>query len=158
MTSINFEINFSFLIKPFYLQDLKVKTKVGIFWKRKMLYMWNYSSYGEVSLPVYTFSPGWNFILGWTHPGMKKILFTCKFHLGMKWVEFHPGMKFNLKENLPWSMKTYNKIYHFFSIIEIRSLICQTISFLEKELCSSFSSANFLSKAFPDMVLRNRAN
>ena len=35
-----------------------------------------------------------------SHPGMKKILFTR---------EFHPGMKFNLKENLPLRMmKTYN--------------------------------------------------
>ena len=43
-----------------------------------------------------------------TRPSMKKFLFTG---------EFHPGMKFNLKENLPLSMKTYNKTYHF-------SLIC----------------------------------
>ena len=42
-----------------------------------------------------------------SHPGMKKFLFTRKFHPGMKRVEFHPGMKFNLKENLPLSiMKT----------------------------------------------------
>ena len=27
--------------------------------------------------------------------------------------EFHPGMKFNLKENLPLSMKTYKKKYRF---------------------------------------------
>ena len=47
-----------------------------------------------------------------SHPGMKKFLFTREFHSGMKRVEFHPGMKFNLKENLPLSMKTYNKIYH----------------------------------------------
>ena len=52
-----------------------------------------------------------------TRPGMKKFLFTREFHPGMKRVEFHPGMKFNLKENLPLSMKTYNKAYHF-------SLIC----------------------------------
>ena len=58
-----------------------------------------------------------------SHPGMKKFLITREFHTGMKHVEFHRGMKFNLKENLPLSMKTY-KIYHFFSIIEIRSLIC----------------------------------
>ena len=43
---------------------------------------------------------------------LKKFLFTREFHPGMKRVEFHPGMKFNLKENLPLSMKTYNKIYH----------------------------------------------
>ena len=36
-------------------------------------------------------------------PRMKKFLFTR---------EFHPRMKFNLKENLPLSMKTYIKIYH----------------------------------------------
>ena len=35
-----------------------------------------------------------------SHPGMKKILLTREFHLGMKRVAFHPGMKFNLKENL----------------------------------------------------------
>ena len=60
-----------------------------------------------------------------TRHGMKKFLFTREFHPGMKRVEFHPGMKFNLKENLPLSMmKTYNKNSHFFSIIEIRGLIC----------------------------------
>ena len=31
-----------------------------------------------------------------TRLGMKKILFTREFHSGMKRVEFHPGMKFNL--------------------------------------------------------------
>ena len=61
-----------------------------------------------------------------SHPEMKKILFTREFHPGMKRVEFHTGMKFDLKENLPLSMmKTYNKISHFFSIIEIRSLMCK---------------------------------
>ena len=62
---------------------------------------------------------------------MKKFLFTREFHPGKKRVEFHSGMKFNLKENLPLSMiKTYNKISQFFSIIKIRSLICkkQTIN------------------------------
>ena len=48
-----------------------------------------------------------------TRPGMKKFLFTRELHPGMKRVEFHSGMKFSLKENLPLSMKTYNKIYHF---------------------------------------------
>ena len=49
-----------------------------------------------------------------TCPGMKKFLFTREFYPGMKRVEFHPGMKFNLKENIyENSMKTYNKIYHF---------------------------------------------
>ena len=36
-----------------------------------------------------------------SHPGMKKILFTREIHPGMKQVGFNPGMKFNLKENLP---------------------------------------------------------
>ena len=49
-----------------------------------------------------------------SHPGMKKFLFTREFHPEMKWVEFHSGMKFNLKENLPLSMKKYNKIYHWY--------------------------------------------
>ena len=48
-----------------------------------------------------------------SHPRMKKFLFTREFHPRMKREEFHPGMKFNLKENLPLSVKTYNKIYHF---------------------------------------------
>ena len=49
-----------------------------------------------------------------SHPRTKKYLLTR---------EFHPGMKFDLKENLPLNMmKTYNKISHFFSIIEIRNL------------------------------------
>ena len=56
--------------------------------------------------------PRRNLIPDETRPGMKKFLFTREFHPGMKRVEFHPGMKFNLKENLPLSMKTYNKIYH----------------------------------------------
>ena len=43
----------------------------------------------------------------------QKILFPRTFHPRMKQGEFHPGMKFNLKENIPLSMKTYNKIYHF---------------------------------------------
>ena len=49
----------------------------------------------------------------------EKFLFTSEFYPWMKRVEFHPGIKFNLKENFPLSMKTYNKIYHF-------SLICLT--------------------------------
>ena len=56
-----------------------------------------------------------------TLPGMKKFIFTREFHPGIKRVEFHPGIKFNLKENLPLSMM---KNLSFFSIIEIRSLIC----------------------------------
>ena len=47
-----------------------------------------------------------------TRSGMKKFLFTRQFYPRMKRVEFHPGMKFNLKGNLPLSMKTYNEIYH----------------------------------------------
>ena len=41
-----------------------------------------------------------------SHPRMKKSLFTREFHPRMKQVEFHAGMKLNLKENLPLSMKT----------------------------------------------------
>ena len=48
-----------------------------------------------------------------SHAGMKKFLFTCQFHPGMKRVEFHPGMNLNLNENLPLSMKTYKKNYYF---------------------------------------------
>ena len=55
---------------------------------------------------------------------MKKILFTREFYSGMKRIEFYPEMKFNLNENHPLRVKTYNKIHYFFSIIEIRSLIC----------------------------------
>ena len=47
-------------------------------------------------------------------PRMKKVLFTREFHPGMKRVEFHPWMKFYLKENLPLSMKTYNEIYNWY--------------------------------------------
>ena len=54
-----------------------------------------------------------------SHPEMKKILFTREFHPGMKRVEFHTGMKFDLKENLPLSMmKTYNKISHFSQLLK----------------------------------------
>ena len=59
-----------------------------------------------------------------TRPGIKKFLFTREFHPGMKRVEFDPRMKFSLKENLRLSMKTYNKTYHFSTILGIRSLIC----------------------------------
>ena len=48
-----------------------------------------------------------------SHPGMKKFLFTCEFHPGMKRVEFHPGMKFKLKKNLP-----YNKISHISQLLK----------------------------------------
>ena len=42
-----------------------------------------------------------------SHHGMKKFMFRSEFHPGMKRVELHLGMKFNLKENLPLSiMKT----------------------------------------------------
>ena len=47
-----------------------------------------------------------------TRPGMKKFLFTRESHPGMKRVEFDPGMKFNFKENLPLSKKTYNEIHN----------------------------------------------
>ena len=60
-----------------------------------------------------------------TCPGMKKFLFTREFHPAMKQVEFHPGMKFNLKENLPLSMKNMMKF-----ITDM--LKHQTITFLEK--------------------------
>ena len=56
---------------------------------------------------------------------MKKFLFTREFHPTMKQVEFHPGMKFNLKENLPLSMKNMMKF-----ITDM--LKHQTITFLEK--------------------------
>ena len=49
-----------------------------------------------------------------SHPGMRKFLFTREFHPEMKRVEFHLRMKFNFKENLPLSMKTYNKISHWY--------------------------------------------
>ena len=42
-----------------------------------------------------------------TCPGMKKFLCTHEFYPGMKQLEFHPRMKFNLKENL-LSRKTQN--------------------------------------------------
>ena len=51
-----------------------------------------------------------------SHPKMKKFLFAREFHPRTKQIEFHPRMKFNLKEKLPLSIKIY-KIYHF-------SLIC----------------------------------
>ena len=54
-----------------------------------------------------------------SHSGMKKILFTSEFYPGMKRVEFHPRMKFNLKENFPLSMmKTYNKISHVSQLLK----------------------------------------
>ena len=38
-----------------------------------------------------------------TLTGKKKILFTREFRPRMKRVEFHPGIKFNLTQNLPFS-------------------------------------------------------
>ena len=80
------------------------------------LFLWNHKLIKQFDTPsqsVFTCNRGE--IPPWdeTRTGMKKILFTREFHPGMKRVEFHPGMKFNLKENLPLSIKTYNKIYHF---------------------------------------------
>ena len=60
-----------------------------------------------------------------TRPRTKKFLFTREFHPRMKRVEFHPGMKFNFKGNLPLSMKTYNEIYN-------RYVETSEITFLEK--------------------------
>ena len=64
-------------------------------------------------------------ILSWdeTHSGMNKSLFTREFHPRMKRFEFHHEMKFSLKENLQLNMKTYNKIYLFFSVIERITLL-----------------------------------
>ena len=76
-----------------------------------------------------------------TRSGMKKFLFKRDFYPGMKRVEFHPGMKFNLKEKLPLSMKTYNEIYNWY-------VETSEITFWEKLLCSSFSFAYFLIKVF----------
>ena len=42
-----------------------------------------------------------------TRPGMKKVLFTREFHPRMKFVSI---TKFNLKENLPLSMKKQKKL------------------------------------------------
>ena len=58
-----------------------------------------------------------------THSTMKKSLFTREFHPRMKRFEFHHGVKFSLKENLQLNMKTYNKIYLFFSVIERITLL-----------------------------------
>ena len=38
---MNFKINLIFLIKLFFLHDLKVKTKIQISWERKTLFRWN---------------------------------------------------------------------------------------------------------------------
>ena len=64
-----------------------------------------------------------------TRTGMKKFLFTSEFHPGMKRVEFQLRMKFNVKENLPLSMKTYNKIlssddYFFRKLTLFIILVC----------------------------------
>ena len=57
-----------------------------------------------------------------SYPGMKKFLFIREFHPGMKRVEFHLGMKFNLKEDLPLSMmKTCNKISHFSQFLKLEA-------------------------------------
>ena len=54
-----------------------------------------------------------------TRPGMKKFLFTREFHPGMKRVELHPRMKFNLKENLSLRMMTTsNKTSHFSQLLK----------------------------------------
>ena len=82
-----------------------------------------------------------------TGPGMKKILFACQFHPAIRQVEFHPGMKFSLKQNLLLSTKTYNKIYHFFF------LVIEMITFLKR---LRYIIGNFLVNAFSQMVLQNR--
>ena len=58
-------------------------------------------------------------------PGWKKFCLHVSLILGMKRVEFHHGMKLNLKENPPLSMKTYNEIYNWY-------VETSEITFLEK--------------------------
>ena len=60
-----------------------------------------------------------------SHPEMKKFLFTRKFHPRMKRVEVHPGMKFNLKNNLPLS-------------IQLDTLNHQTITFQKSNFVHHF--------------------
>ena len=63
----------------------------------------------------------------------------------MKGVEFRRVIKFNLKENLLLSMKTYNKIHNFFSIIEKINNV--------KNICVINIIGNFHIKAFSLIVL-----
>ena len=100
-----------------------------------------------------------------TRPRMKKILFTREFHSRMKQVDFHPRMKFNLKENLPLSMKTYNKIYHFSLIcLNIRRLLFQKSNFVHHFcflvfLLRHFRSSRpevFCKKGWPATLLKKR--
>ena len=63
-----------------------------------------------------------------SHPWMKKFMFTCGFHPGMKLVEFPNGMKFNSKENLPLCiMKTYNKMSHFSQLLKSEAWYVKSI-------------------------------
>ena len=63
-----------------------------------------------------------------------------KSYPGIKPIVFHPGIKFKLKENFPLSIKTYNKIYQFFSVIEI------SISnhMFKREIWDKFTEFTFL--------------
>ena len=65
-----------------------------------------YVNYEKISKSVFTCNRDEISSGDETRPGMKKFLFTREFHPGMKRVEFHLEMKFNLKENLPLSIKT----------------------------------------------------
>ena len=65
----------------------------------------------------------------------------------MKGVEFRPVIKFNLKENLLLSMKTY-KTHNFFSIIEKINNV--------KNICVINITGNFHIKVFSLIVLQNR--
>ena len=56
-----------------------------------------------------------------SHPGMKKIRFTRELYSGMKRVEFHPGMKFNLKENVPLSTKNIIKLIIFSQLLKLEA-------------------------------------
>ena len=56
-----------------------------------------------------------------SHPGMKKILFTREFRPGMKQIEFHPGMKFNFKENFPLSMMKTIKFIIFSQLLKLEA-------------------------------------
>ena len=53
-----------------------------------------------------------------THLGMKKFLFTCEFHPGMKQVEFIPGWNLIWKKTSHWVWWKHNKISHFSQLLK----------------------------------------
>ena len=89
-----------------------------------------------------------------SHPGMKKILFTREFDPGMKRVEFHSGMEFNLKENFIRKSKNIKSLHLIMLKIFVIYIVINIIgNFLIKATFSSLR--RFLATKSPLKMTKN---